>query len=43
MWNLVEPELLTLEPEGGTRWNLNMQQWKLDVEPCGTSTLTVEP
>ena len=23
MWNLVEPELLTVEPSCGTLWNLN--------------------
>ena len=38
MWNLVEPQLLTVEPLCGTLWNLNFQQWNLYVEPCGTST-----
>ena len=34
----MEPELLTVEPLCGTWWNLNIEEWRLDVEPCGTST-----
>ena len=38
MWNLVEPQFLTVEPLSGALWNLNFWQWNLYVEPCGTST-----
>ena len=38
MWNLVEPQLLIVEPLCGTLWNCNFKQWNLYVEPCGTST-----
>ena len=31
MWNLLEPELLTVEPLCGTLW-----KWNLYVEPFGT-------
>ena len=27
MWNLVEPELLRMEPLCGTLWNLNFLEW----------------
>ena len=37
MWNLVEPELLTVEPLRGTLC-LNFWKWNLYVEPCGTWT-----
>ena len=38
MWNLVEPELLRMEPWCGTWWNLNFKQRNLYVEPWGTWT-----
>ena len=41
IWNLVEPELLAVESLCGTLWNLNFEQWNLDVEPG--ELLTVEP
>ena len=36
MWNLVEPQVLTLEPLCGTLWNLNFREWNLYAEPCRT-------
>ena len=37
IWNLVEPELLTVQPLCGTLWNLNFYKWNLYVEPPGTN------
>ena len=34
MWNLVEAELLRVEPW----WNLNFEEWNLYVEPWDTWT-----
>ena len=52
-WNLVEPQLLIMEPLLGTLWNLNFLRmeplfgtlWNLNFEEnlCGTSTFKSGP
>ena len=35
-WNLVEPQLVRVDPLCGTWLNLKSGKWNLYVEPCGT-------